>query len=398
MTMRKKTIRDVDVAGKRVLVRVDYNVPLDAETGRILDDSRIRATLPTLGYLRERGAKVILASHLGRPKGRVDLKLSLRPVAERLAELIEVPVQMADDCVGRSVQEAAFALGPGEMLMLENVRFHPQEEANDPEFSKALASLCEVYVNDAFGTAHRAHASTEGVAHLRPAVAGFLMEKELDYLGQAVADLKHPYAAIIGGAKISGKIAALDNLLGKVDKLLIGGGMANTFLKAEGFDVGESLVEDDYVDKAREVMEHAEEGGVRLLLPSDVIAAERFGADSPARRVSVKDVPAGWRIMDIGETTVTVFAHALQDCKMVVWNGPMGVAEMAPFSHGSHRIAAVLASLPEATTIVGGGETVAVVEEMHLESRISHVSTGGGASLEFLEGKVLPGVAALQDA
>ncbi len=398
MTMRKKTIRDVDVAGKRVLVRVDYNVPLDAETGRILDDSRIRATLPTLGYLRERGAKVILASHLGRPKGRVDLKLSLRPVAERLAELIEVPVQMADDCVGRSVQEAAFALGPGEMLMLENVRFHPQEEANDPEFSKALASLCEVYVNDAFGTAHRAHASTEGVAHLRPAVAGFLMEKELDYLGQAVADLKHPYAAIIGGAKISGKIAALDNLLGKVDKLLIGGGMANTFLKAEGFDVGESLVEDDYVDKAREVMEHAEEGGVRLLLPSDVIAAERFGADSPARRVSVKDVPAGWRIMDIGETTVTVFAHALQDCKMVVWNGPMGVAEMAPFSHGSHRIAAVLASLPDATTIVGGGETVAVVEEMHLESRISHVSTGGGASLEFLEGKVLPGVAALQDA
>ena len=398
MTMRKKTIRDVDVAGKRVLVRVDYNVPLDAETGRILDDSRIRATLPTLGYLRERGAKVILASHLGRPKGRPDPKLSLRPVAERLAELIEAPVQFVGDCVGRAVQEAAFALGPGELLMLENVRFHPQEEANDPEFAKALASLCEVYVNDAFGTAHRAHASTEGVAHLRPAVAGFLMEKELDYLGQAVADPKHPYAAIIGGAKISSKIAALDNLLGKVDKLLIGGGMANTFLKAEGFDVGESLVEDDYVEKAREIMEHAEERGVMLLLPSDVIAAERFAADSPARRVSVKDVPAGWRIMDIGETTVTVFAHALQDCKMVVWNGPMGVAEMAPFSHGSHRIAAVLASLTEATTIVGGGETAAVVEEMHLESRISHVSTGGGASLEFLEGKVLPGVAALEDA
>jgi phosphoglycerate kinase len=282
--------------------------------------------------------------------------------------------------------------------MLENVRFHPQEEANDPEFAKALASLCEVYVNDAFGTAHRAHASTEGVAHLRPAVAGFLMEKELDYLGQAVADPKHPYAAIIGGAKISSKIAAVDNLLGIVDKLLIGGGMANTFLKAEGFDVGESLVEDDYLDKAREIMEHAEERGVRLLLPSDVIAAERFEADSPSRRVSVKGVPAGWRIMDIGETTVNVFSHALQDCKMVVWNGPMGVAEMAPFSHGSHRIAAVLASLTEATTIVGGGETAAVAEEMHLESRISHVSTGGGASLEFLEGKVLPGVAALEDA
>jgi phosphoglycerate kinase len=396
--MRKKTIRDVDVAGKRVLVRVDYNVPLDAETGRILDDSRIRATLPTLGYLRERGAKVIIVSHLGRPQGRPDPKLSLRPVAERLAELIGAPVQFVADCVGRAVQEAAFALGPGELLMLENVRFHVQEEANDLEFAKALASLCEVYVNDAFGTAHRAHASTEGVAHLRPAVAGFLMEKELDYLGQAVADPKHPYAAIIGGAKISSKIAALDNLLGKVDKLLIGGGMANTFLKAEGFDVGESLVEDDYVEKAREIMEHAEKRGVMLLLPSDVIAAERFEADSPARRVSVKDVPAGWRIMDIGETTVTVFAHALQDCKMVVWNGPMGVAEMAPFSHGSHRIAAVLASLPDATTIVGGGETAAVVEEMHLESRISHVSTGGGASLEFLEGKTLPGVAALEDA
>ena len=396
--MRKKTIRDVDVAGKRVLVRVDYNVPLDLETGRILDDSRIKATLPTLGYLREHGAKVILASHLGRPNGRPDPKLSLRRVAERLAELIAAPVQFVGDCVGRAVQEAAFALGPGEMLMLENLRFHPQEEANDPEFAKALASLCEVYVNDAFGTAHRAHASTEGVAHLRPAVAGFLMEKELDYLGQAVADPKHPYAAIIGGAKVSGKIAALDNLLGKVDKLLIGGGMANTFLKAEGFDVGESLVEDDYLDRAREIMDHAEERGVRLLLPSDVIATERFAADSPARRVSVKDVPAGWRIMDIGETTVTVFAHALQDCKMVVWNGPMGVAEMAPFSHGSHRIAAVLASLPEATTIVGGGETVAVVEEMHLESRISHVSTGGGASLEFLEGRTLPGVAALLDA
>ncbi len=396
--MRKKTIRNVDVAGKRVLVRVDWNVPLDAETGRILDDSRIRATLPTLGYLRERGAKVILASHLGRPKGRSDPKLSLRPVAERLAELIGTPVQFVGDCVGRAVQEDAFALGPGELLMLENVRFHEQEEANDPEFARALASLCEVYVNDAFGTAHRAHASTEGVAHLRPAVAGFLMEKELDYLGQAVADPKHPYAAIIGGAKISSKIAALDNLLGKVDKLLIGGGMANTFLKAEGFDVGQSLVEDDYVDKAREIMEHAEERGARLLLPSDVIAAERFEADSPARRVSVKDVPAGWRIMDIGETTVTVFAHALQDCKMVVWNGPMGVAEMAPFAHGSHRIAAVLASLTGATTIVGGGETAAVVAEMHLESRISHVSTGGGASLEFLEGKVLPGVAALEDA
>jgi phosphoglycerate kinase len=296
------------------------------------------------------------------------------------------------------VQRAAHALQPGEVLMLENVRFHPEEEANNADFAKALASLAEVYVNDAFGTAHRAHASTEGVAHYLPAVAGFLMEKEIDYLGRAITDPQRPYAAVIGGAKISSKIAVLDSLLGKVDKLLIGGGMANTFLKAEGFDVQESLVEDAFVEKANEIMQHAEKRGVKLLLPTDVIAAERFAADSPARRVSVKDVPPGWRIMDIGETTVDVFAHALQDCRMVVWNGPMGVSEMPPFAHGSHRIAAVIASLPDATTIVGGGETAAVVDEMHLHDRFSHVSTGGGASLEFLEGKVLPGVAALLDA
>jgi len=395
--MRKKTIRDIDVDGKRVLVRVDYNVPIDTETGRILDDTRIKATLPTLEYLRERRAKVIIVSHLGRPEGVVDAKLSLRPVAQRLGELTEAPVKFVGDCVGREVQEAAHSLAAGELLMLENVRFHREEEANDADFAKALASLAEVYVNDAFGTAHRAHASTEGVAHYLPAVAGFLMEKELEYLGQAVADPEHPYAAIIGGAKISSKIAVMDSLLEKVDKLLIGGGMANTFLKAEGFDVGESLVEDDYVEKAREIMEHASERGVRLLLPADVIVAERFAADSAARRASVKGVPKGWRIMDIGETTVDVFATALQECRMVFWNGPMGVAEMAPFSHGSHRIAAVLASLQDATTIVGGGETAAIVEEMHLESRMSHVSTGGGASLEFLEGKELPGVAALAD-
>ena len=396
--MRKKNVRDIDVSGKRVLVRVDYNVPIDKETGRILDDTRIKATLATLDYLRERGAKVIIVSHLGRPDGVVDAKLTLRPVAQRLGELIEAPVKFAPDCVGRVVQESAHSLEARELLMLENVRFHKEEEANDVEFAKALASLAEIYVDDAFGTAHRAHASTEGVTHYLPAVAGFLMEKELEYLGQAVADPKHPYAAIIGGAKISSKIAVMDALLEKVDKLLIGGGMANTFLKAEGFDVGESLVEDEYVEKAREIMENAEKRGVRVLLPADVIVAEKFAADSAARRASVRDVPPGWRIMDIGETTVDVFATALQECKMVVWNGPMGVAEMAPFSHGSHRIAAVLASLQDATTIVGGGETAAVVEEMHLESRMTHVSTGGGASLEFLEGKELPGVAALLDA
>jgi phosphoglycerate kinase len=286
-------------------------------------------------------------------------------------------------------------MAPGDLLLLENLRFHPDEEANDREYAKALASLGEVYVNDAFGAAHRSHASTEGVARLLPAVAGFLMEKEIEFLSRAVENPARPYAAIIGGAKISTKMAVLESLLSKVDKLLIGGGMANTFFKAEGFDVGESLVEDDYIEQANRVIAHADAAEVRLLLPADVIVAERFAADSPAKRVSVKDVPEGWRIMDVGETTIDVFARTLQDCKTVVWNGPMGVIEMAPFAHGSHRLAGVIANLREATTIVGGGETAAVVEQVGLASRFSHVSTGGGASLEFLEGKELPGVAAL---
>jgi phosphoglycerate kinase len=393
--VRKKTARDIDVAGKRVLVRVDYNVPMDA--GRILDDSRIRATLPTIAYLRERGAKVILMSHLGRPKGR-DEALSLTPVAERLAGLLAEPVLSTDCCVGPDVQRAAYSLGPGDVLLLENLRFHPDEEANDREYAKALASLGEVYVDDAFGTAHRAHASTDGVARLLPAVAGFLMEKEIEFLSRAIENPERPYAAIIGGAKISTKMAVLESMLSKVDKMLIGGGMANTFLKAEGFDVGESLVEDNFLEQARRVMSEAEEKGVRLLLPADVIVAERFEADSPAKRVSVKDVPEGWRIMDVGETTIDVFARSVQDCKMVVWNGPMGVIEMGPFAHGSHRLAGVIANLREATTIIGGGETAAVVEQLGLASHFSHVSTGGGASLEFLEGRELPGVAALMDA
>ncbi len=395
--MKKKTVRDIDVAGKRVLVRVDYNVPLDKESGRILDDSRIRATLPTIDHLRQHGARVILTSHLGRPKGR-DPKLSLWPVATRLGELIDSPVKTTGCCAGPVVQEMAYALEPGEVLLLENLRFHEEEEANDIEYAKALASLGQVYVNDAFGTAHRAHASTAGVAAFLPAVAGFLMEKEIEFLGRAVSDPERPYAAIIGGAKISSKMAVLESLLEKVDKLLIGGGMANTFLKAEGFDVGESLVEDGYLDQARKVMERAKEKGVTLLLPSDVIVAERFEAESPAKRVSVKDVPDGWRIMDAGETTVDVFTKALAGCRTVVWNGPLGVAEMAPFSHGSHRLAAAIAGLEGATTIIGGGETAAVVEGIGYQDRFSHVSTGGGASLEFLEGKELPGVAVLLDA
>jgi phosphoglycerate kinase len=397
MGMRKKTIRDTDVAGKRLFVRVDYNVPRDKQSGAILDDTRIRATLPTIGYLREQGAKVILASHLGRPKGPEEA-LSLKPVAQRLGELLSVPVRTTDCCVGSEVQRTAHSLEAGEVLLLENLRFHAEEEANDVEYAKALASLAEVYVNDAFGAAHRAHASTAGIAKYLPAAAGFLMEKEIEFLSKAAINPEHPYAAIIGGAKVSSKMAVLDHLMEKVDKLLIGGGMANTFLKAEGFSIGESLVEEDYVGQARDIMQRAEKKGVRLLLPADVIVAQRFEADSPAKRVSVKNVPEDWRIMDVGETTVDVFARALQGCRTVVWNGPMGVIEMAPFAHGSHRLAAVVAALPDATTIIGGGETAAVVEQIGFQDRFSHVSTGGGASLEFLEGKELPGVAALMDA
>jgi len=305
---------------------------------------------------------------------------------------------MTECCVGSEVQRAAHSLAEKEVLLLQNLRFHPEEEANDREYAKALASLGEVYVNDAFGTAHRAHASTEGVARLLPAVAGFLMEKEIEFLGRAVENPQRPYAAIIGGAKISTKMAVLENLLSKIDKLLIGGGMANTFLKAEGFNVGESLVEDDFIEQANRVIAHADAAEVKLLLPADVIVAERFEVGSPAKRVSVKDVPEGWRIMDVGETTIDVFARALQDCKTIVWNGPMGVIEMGPFAHGSHRLAGVMANLREATTIIGGGETAAVVEQLGLAGRFSHVSTGGGASLEFLEGKELPGVSALLDA
>lgn len=395
--MRKKTIRDIDVAGKRVLVRVDYNVPLDKESRQILDDSRIRATLPTIDYLRQRGARVILASHLGRPKGR-DPALSLWPVAERLEQLIDSPVKVTGCCAGPVVQEMAYALEPGEILMLENLRFHEEEEANDPEYAKALASLAQIYVNDAFGAAHRAHASTAGVAAYLPAVAGFLMEKEIDYLGRALANPDHPFAAVVGGAKISSKIAVLSSLLDRADKLLVGGGMANTFLKAEGFGVGESLVEDSYLGEARAIMEEAKAKGVTLLLPTDVIVAQEITAGAPTRRVSIKEVPPGWRIVDAGETTVEVFAKALQGCRLVVWNGPIGIAEIPAFAHGSRRLAQAIASLEGATTIAGGGETAALIDELGLRGRFSHVSTGGGATLEFLEGKELPGVAALLDA
>jgi phosphoglycerate kinase len=391
----KKTVADIDVQGKRILLRVDFNVPLDPDDGHVLDDTRIRAALPTIEYLRERGARLILCSHLGRPKG-VDDSLRLAPVARRLGELLGSPVKTTDDCVGPQVKEAAQALGPGDVLLLENLRFHPEEEANDPDFARALASLADVYVNDAFGSAHRAHASTAGVAAYLPAVAGFLMEKELTFLGKALANPDRPFAAVIGGAKISTKMGVLENLLAKVDRLLIGGGMACTFLKAEGLEVGQSLVEEAYVETARQIRERASQRGVMLLLSSDVIVGDRFEADARHQQVSVKEIPADWQIMDIGEKTAEAFVQALRDCKTVLWNGPMGVIEFEAFSQGSYRLAEAIAGL-NATTIVGGGETVAVVERLGLEGKFSHVSTGGGAALEFLEGRELPGVAALAD-
>ena len=392
----KKTVRDIDVKGKRVLMRVDFNVPLDKADRHVVDDTRIRAALPTIDYLRQQGARLILCSHLGRPDGKVVEALRLTPVARHLSELLGSPVKVTDCCTGAAVEAAAEALVPGEVLLLENLRFHPEEEANDPVYAGSLASLAQVYVNDAFGTAHRAHASTAGVTAFLPAVAGLLMEKELSFLGQALADPQRPFAAIIGGAKISTKIRVLENLLSKVDRLIIGGGMACTFLNAEGFDVGNSLVEAEHVQTAGQIMEHASERGVQLLLPADVMVGDRFEAGARRQMVSVNAVPDGWQIMDIGEKTAEIFIRALSDCKTVLWNGPVGVIEFPAFARGSHRLAKAIAEL-DATTIVGGGETVQVVEELGLEDKFSHVSTGGGAALEFLEGRELPGVAALAD-
>jgi len=385
----KKTIRDIDVRGKRVLVRVDFNVPLDQ--GKVADDTRIRAALPTIQYLMEHGARVILMSHLGRPKGKVKEELRLTPVAERLSELLDKPVAMAVDCIGEEVETAVDRLRPGHVLLLENLRFHPGEEANDPEFVSRLAALGQVYVNDAFGTAHRAHASTEGVAHRLPAVAGFLMEKELNFLSKALENPEPPFVAILGGAKISDKIGVVDNLLGRVDALLIGGGMANTFLKAQGYQVGQSLVEEESLPLARELLDKA---GRRLVLPVDVVVADRFDAEAESEIVGVEEVPAEWRILDIGPATVERFAQELYTAKTVVWNGTMGVAEFPRFAAGTQAIIEMLAE-SQAATIVGGGDTAAAVQQAGLVEKMTHVSTGGGASLELLEGKTLPGVAAL---
>jgi phosphoglycerate kinase len=399
--MNKKTIRDVEWAGKRALVRVDFNVPQD-EAGNVTDDTRIRAALPTIRYLLEHGANgVVLMSHLGRPKGKVNPKYSMRPVVERLFELLPEAqeVRKTEAITGPAAEAAAADLKPGIVLMLENTRFDPREEKNDPEMAAELARLGDIFVNDAFGAAHRANASTEGVAHVLPGVAGFLLEKELEYIGGALENPKHPFVTIIGGAKISDKIGVIENLLGKVDALLIGGGMANTFLLAQGKAVGDSLVEPDSLEVARDLIAKARAADVRLLLPVDALIADAFSADAQKRVVSVDAVPEGWRILDIGPETVKLYSEEIARAQLVIWNGPMGVFEMEPFAAGTHAIAQAMAAASErgATTIVGGGDSVAAVEQAGLAEKMSHVSTGGGASLELLEGKVLPGVAALQD-
>ncbi len=393
--MQKQTLKDIDVKGKRVLVRVDFNVPMTG--GRISDDNRIRAALPTIQYLREQGAKVILCSHFGRPNGVVDEGARLGPIAKGLEKVLGAPVAYVQECIGPVAKAAVAGLASGDVLLLENVRFHPGEEKNDPAFSKALADLADVYVNDAFGTAHRAHASTAGIASYLPAVSGFLMERELEMLGGVLDNPRRPLAAVMGGAKVSDKIAVLENLLAKVDKLIIGGGMAATFIKAMGASVGDSLLEEERVAFAEEVITRCLHWNVELVLPQDVVVASAFSADAPSQVVDAREIPDGWRIMDIGPEATKSFISELETCETVLWNGPMGVFEFPAFSLGTRALGQTLASMEDAVTIVGGGSTAEAVAELGLADKMTHVSTGGGASLEFFEGKELPGVAALLD-
>ena len=395
--MNKKTVEDIYVAGKRVLVRCDFNVPQD-ETGRITDDRRIVAALPTVRYLVEHGARVILASHLGRPKGKSEDKdkFTLLPVAERLSQLLGKHVPLAGDCIGAEVKAQVAHLGDGETLLLENIRFHPEEEANDPEFARELALLADLYVNDAFGTSHRAHASTEGVAHLIPGVAGFLMQKEIDYLGKALTSPERPFVAILGGAKVKDKIPVIESLLPKVDRLIIGGGMAYTFYKANGLEIGHSLLDDTSLEFCRRAQAEADD---KIQLPIDCVVAAEFSNDAERRTVSIVQIPADMQGLDIGPRTIERFASTIKGARTVVWNGPMGVFEMPNFAVGTKAIAQAMADATAAgaTTIVGGGDSAAAVEELGFGDQMSHISTGGGASLEFLEGKPLPGVVALRD-
>lgn len=391
----KKTVRDINVQGKRVLVRVDFNVPL-GEDGTVVDDTRIRAALPTIQYLQEQGARLVLISHLGRPKGKVVEKLRLDPVARRLSELLEQPVIKVDHCLGIEVEQAVNNLLPGEILLLENVRFYPEEEANNPDFAQVLAKLGDLFVNDAFGAVHRAHASTAGLAAYLPAVAGFLVEKEVSMLGKALEEPERPLVAVLGGAKVSGKIDVITNLMAKVDAFLIGGGMAYTFLKAQGYEIGTSLLETDKLLLAQDILADAAARGIDLLLPEDVVVAPEMSAVATPQVVPVGKIPADQKGLDIGPQTRELYAKIIREAGMVIWNGPMGVFELAPFAAGTKAIAEAMAA-SSAVTIVGGGDSAAAVEKFGLSQEMNHVSTGGGASLEFLEGKELPGIACLDD-
>ena len=390
--MALRGLRGADIEGKRVLVRVDFNVPF--ADGRVSDDTRLRASLPTIHHLRERGAKVVLCSHLGRPKGVIDEALRLGAVAQRLSELLDSSVGYVRDCIGPEVAAAVKAMAPGDVLLLENLRFHPGEEKNDPAFARDLASVADLFVNDAFGAAHRAHASTVGITEVLPSYAGFLLEKEAEMLGAVLHDPQRPFAVVVGGAKVSDKLPVLQNLLDVVDVILIGGGMVTTFFRSQGYAGGASAEADDQVDAARQLLAEAQSRGVEVLLPEDAVAASEFAADSAHRTVSVQDVPADWLVLDIGPVSVQRYCDALQSCRTVLWNGPMGVFEFPAFSHGTRALAETIAALP-ATTVIGGGSTGEAVASLGLADSMTHVSTGGGASLEFLEGKQLPGLAAL---
>lgn len=395
--MKKVTIDDLNLKGKRVLVRVDFNVPI--EGGKVSDDTRIRESLPTIKKIIAEGGKVVLMSHLGRPKG-FDPRYSLKPVAEHLSNLLGIEVKFAPDCIGEVVKEMVNKLKEGEVLLLENVRFHPEEEKNDENFARELASLADVYINDAFGSAHRAHASTEGVARfVRETAVGYLIKKEVEYLSKAVSNPEKPYVAILGGAKVSDKIQVIKNLIEKVDAFLIGGGMANTFLKAKGFEVGKSLVEEDKVELAKEILNEAERKNVKFILPIDCVIADKFSNDANFEIVSVNEVKPDWIILDIGPGTVKLFSDILKDARTVVWNGPMGVFEFENFAKGTFEVAKILAEITSkgAVTIVGGGDSASAISKAGLADKVSHVSTGGGASLEFLEGKILPGIAVIRD-
>ncbi len=394
--MNKKTVRDIDVTGKKVLVRCDFNVPLDKETGEITDNRRIRAAIPTIEYLINHNAKVILCSHLGRPKGEFNLKYSLKPVAEELSKLLGKEVKLAKDVIGEDAEKLTSEIKEGEVVLLENVRFHKEEEENDPEFAKKLASFAEIYVNDAFGTAHRAHASTAGVADYLPAVSGFLIEKELEFLGNALDNPERPFVAILGGAKVSDKIGVIENLLDKVDTLIIGGGMAYTFYKAQGHSIGTSICEEDKIDLANDILNKAKEKNVEILLPIDNHVSAEYSNEAEDKYVESAEIPEGFMGLDIGPKTIELFKNAIKNAKTVVWNGPLGVTEFSKFEEGTKAIAEALAET-QAVTVIGGGDSAAAVEKFGLADKMTHISTGGGASLEFLEGKVLPGIACLNN-